>query len=80
MLLVEYGGVSSAVRRRRRDFAPRRRCGARRGRVDLLKVGHHGSRGSSGDEWLDSLRPRAAVISVGAGTATAILRRKCWRG
>ena len=33
--------------------------------VDLLKVGHHGSRGSTGDEWLDSLRPRAAVISVG---------------
>jgi competence protein ComEC len=34
-------------------------------RVDLLKVGHHGSRGSTGDEWLDALRPRAAVISVG---------------
>jgi competence protein ComEC len=34
-------------------------------RVDLLKVGHHGSRGSTGDEWLDSLRPRVAVISVG---------------
>jgi competence protein ComEC len=33
--------------------------------VDLLKVGHHGSRGSTGDDWLDSLRPRAAVISVG---------------
>jgi competence protein ComEC len=33
--------------------------------VDLLKVGHHGSRGSTGDEWLDSLRPRAAVVSVG---------------
>jgi competence protein ComEC len=34
-------------------------------RVDLLKVGHHGSRGSTGDEWLDALRPTAAVISVG---------------
>ena len=33
--------------------------------VDLLKVGHHGSRGSSGDEWLNSLRPQVAVISVG---------------
>jgi competence protein ComEC len=33
--------------------------------VDLLKVGHHGSRGSTGDEWLDSLRVRVAVISVG---------------
>jgi competence protein ComEC len=37
-------------------------------RIDLLKVGHHGSRGSTGDEWLDSLGPRAAVISVGANT------------
>jgi competence protein ComEC len=35
------------------------------GRVDLLKVGHHGSRGSTGGELLDSLRPAAAVISVG---------------
>jgi competence protein ComEC len=33
--------------------------------VDLLKVGHHGSRGSTGDGWLGALRPRAAVISVG---------------
>jgi competence protein ComEC len=36
--------------------------------IDLLKVGHHGSRWSTGDEWLDSLRPRAAVISVGSNT------------
>jgi competence protein ComEC len=28
-------------------------------------VGHHGSRGSTGEELLDSLRPLAAVISVG---------------
>jgi competence protein ComEC len=28
-------------------------------------VGHHGSRGSTGEEMLDSLRPLAAVISVG---------------
>ena len=33
--------------------------------VDLLKVGHHGSRGSTGGELLDSLRPLAAVVSVG---------------
>jgi competence protein ComEC len=34
-------------------------------RVDLLKVGHHGSRGSTGEEWLDSLCPTGAIISVG---------------
>ncbi len=33
--------------------------------VDVLKVGHHGSRGSTGDDWLEGLRPRTAVISVG---------------
>jgi len=33
--------------------------------VDVLKVGHHGSRGSTGDAWLAALQPKAAVISVG---------------
>ncbi|HRP08761.1 MAG TPA: DNA internalization-related competence protein ComEC/Rec2, partial [Gemmatimonadales bacterium] len=35
------------------------------GDVDLLKVGHHGSAGSSGDELLESITPLAAVISSG---------------
>ncbi len=35
------------------------------GRVTLLKVGHHGSRGATSDRWLDELRPTEAVISVG---------------
>ena len=37
------------------------------GRADLLKVGHHGSRGATGEAWLRELRPAAAVISVGDG-------------
>ena len=36
------------------------------GRVTLLKVGHHGSRGATSDRWLDELQPADAVISVGA--------------
>lgn len=36
------------------------------GRIDLLKVGHHGSAGSTGAPWLAELRPRAAVVSVGS--------------
>lgn len=36
------------------------------GRIDLLKVGHHGSAGASGVPWLSELRPKAAVVSVGA--------------
>ncbi len=33
--------------------------------VDLLKVGHHGSRTASSDGWLDRLQAKAAVLSVG---------------
>lgn len=35
--------------------------------ADVLKVGHHGSRGASTTEWLAKLRPRLALISAGAG-------------
>jgi len=28
-------------------------------------VGHHGSRGSTGDAWLTALKPTVAVISLG---------------
>jgi competence protein ComEC len=36
--------------------------------VDLLKVGHHGSRGSTGSDWLGALQPEVAVLSVGRNT------------
>jgi competence protein ComEC len=35
------------------------------GAVELLKVGHHGSRTASSEAWLDELAPHEAVISVG---------------
>jgi competence protein ComEC len=35
------------------------------GPVDVLKVGHHGSRSATSDAWLTELAPRDAVISVG---------------
>jgi len=34
--------------------------------ADVLKVGHHGSSTSSGDEFLSAIHPSAAIISVGA--------------
>jgi competence protein ComEC len=34
--------------------------------ADVLVLGHHGSRGSSGTKWLAALKPRLALISRGA--------------
>ncbi|OLP65517.1 hypothetical protein BACPU_16050 [Bacillus pumilus] len=36
-------------------------------RADVLKVGHHGSKGSTSDEWLLHLKPTYALISAGEG-------------
>lgn len=36
-------------------------------RADILKVGHHGSSTSSSPGFLDAVRPRVALVSVGAG-------------
>ncbi|MET1232744.1 MAG: ComEC/Rec2 family competence protein [Candidatus Limnocylindrales bacterium] len=36
------------------------------GRLDLLKVAHHGSRTASTEAFLGALRPRVAVVSAGA--------------
>ncbi|MGH7585124.1 MAG: DNA internalization-related competence protein ComEC/Rec2 [Gemmatimonadales bacterium] len=55
------------------------------GPVALLKGGHHGSRGATGEAWLDELRPAEVVLSVGAGNryghpAPAMLGRLARRG
>ena len=33
--------------------------------IDVLKVGHHGSKTSSSIEFIDSINPRYSIISVG---------------
>lgn len=33
--------------------------------VDVLKVGHHGSRGSTSEAWVEALAPKLAIISSG---------------
>src|SRR6185503_8241548 len=37
--------------------------------ADVLKVGHHGSATSSGADFLDAVRPRLALVSIGANNS-----------
>jgi competence protein ComEC len=64
VLLLRYGSFEAVLAG---DLGVRAESllAGRMGRVDLLKVGHHGSAGSSGIPWLRELRPKAAVVSVG---------------
>jgi competence protein ComEC len=64
VLLVEYGGFQ-ALFAGDAGFPAEEALGPSLGPVDLLKVGHHGSRGSTGTGFLERLRPTVAVISVG---------------
>ncbi len=64
ILLVEYGSFR-ALFPGDAGLVAEGYLHGRVGRVDLLKVGHHGSRTATGDAWLDELHPKAAVVSVG---------------
>lgn len=66
VLLVEYGGFR-ALFAGDAGLPAESRLRGRVGRVDLLKVGHHGSRWATGDLWLAELRPKVAIISSGRG-------------
>ena len=66
VLLVEYGGFRALFPGDAGLHAEQRLAG-RVGHVDVLKVGHHGSRSASGEAWLDELGPRIAIISAGTG-------------
>ncbi len=38
-------------------------------RADVLKVAHHGSKGSSGDGFIKAVAPRVAIVSTGRGNS-----------
>jgi len=64
VLLVEYGNFRAVFPGDAGVVAETRLAG-RIGTVDVLKVGHHGSRSATGDAWLGELHPSLAVISAG---------------
>ena len=65
VLLVEYGRVRLLLTGDA-GVPVELRLAGRIGDLDVLKVGHHGSRSATSDAWLDEARPEIAVISVGA--------------
>lgn len=64
VLLVSYRGFR-ALLAGDAGFPVEARLAGTVGKVDLLKVGHHGSRWASSDAWLDELAPTAGIVSVG---------------
>jgi competence protein ComEC len=64
VLLVSYGDFS-ALFTGDAGFAAESLLVENLEKVDVLKVGHHGSRGSTGEQFLQRLQPRAAIISLG---------------
>ena len=65
VLLVRYGDFR-AIFMGDAGEAPEAVLRGRAGHVDLLKVGHHGSRTASGAAWLAELSPKVAILSVGS--------------
>ena len=64
VLLLEWGRFA-ALLSGDAGFRAERRLAGHVGRVDLLKVGHHGSRWATSADWLQELAPEVGVISVG---------------
>ena len=66
VLKLSYGEASALLAGDAEKRIERLMSAGGEARADLLKVGHHGSATSSTAEFLSAVRPRYAVISVGA--------------
>lgn len=63
---VEYGGFKTVFTGDMSEFAEKCLIDAGKAeKADLLKVAHHGSKTSTGSEWIEAVEPKYAVISVG---------------
>lgn len=70
---IEYGNFSALFTGDMSEFAEK--CLLETDRVeesDLLKVAHHGSKTSTSEEWLETVKPKYAVISVGEDNTYAL--------
>jgi beta-lactamase superfamily II metal-dependent hydrolase len=65
VIRLTYGGNSLLLAGDVEETAERNIADAFPGRVDVLKVAHHGGAGSSSQFFLDVYRPRISVICVG---------------
>lgn len=87
ILLAEYRGVRVLLTGDAEREDEERLLQRYPGRLDadILKVGHHGSSTSSSARFLDAVRPRVALVSVGAGNlyghpSDAVLQALAQRG
>ncbi len=65
VVLVVRSGPFAAMFPGDAGFPVEERIGGAIGGVDVLKVGHHGSRWATGAPWLARLKPRVAIVSSG---------------
>lgn len=70
---IEYGDFSTVFTGDMSKFAENNLIETGRvGQSDVLKVSHHGSKTATGSEWLDTVKPLYAVISVGENNTYAL--------